>query len=117
MQPPRAPVFLARETYRRRRLIDALRLLPVIGLFMFLLPLVGGTGYVRSTAQSGFFIFAGWFVLIFATWLLGRLLARAPGAGDPLEAGSDPRDGEGPGAAGGSGVAGPAEDLPVPPAR
>ena len=105
MQPPRAPVFLARETYRRRRLIDALRLLPVIGMIVFLSPLVGGSGYQRATAQSGIFIFAGWFVLIGATWLLGRLLARAPGTGDPLEAAGDPRDGEAP------------EDLPVPPAR
>lgn len=92
MQPPRAPVFLARETYRRRRLIDGLRLLPVVGLLMFLSPLVGGAGYLRETALSGVFIFAGWFVLIVATWVLGRLLARAPGAGDPLEGLTDPRD-------------------------
>ncbi|MCB1347701.1 MAG: hypothetical protein KDK11_03300 [Maritimibacter sp.] len=115
MQPPRAPVFLARETYRRRRLIDALRLLPVIGVVMFLSPLVGGAGYVRATAVSGVFIFAGWFLLIVATWGLGRLLARSPGSGDPLETGGDGRefggrdlDGQGP--------AGPAAPPQVPPA-
>ncbi len=111
MQPPRAPVFLARETYRRRRLIDALRLLPFVGLFVFLSPLVGGSGYLRNTARSGLFIFAGWLVLIVACWGLGRLLARAPGTGDPLEPGGDPRDGDGQDAAGGF------EDPKAPPVR
>lgn len=85
MLPPRAPIFLARETYRRRRLIDALRFLPVVGLLLFLAPLVGGAGYLRSTAKSGVFLFAVWFGLIVAAWGLGRLLARAPAAGDPLD--------------------------------
>lgn len=85
MPPPRAPVFLARETYRRRRLIDALRVLPVIGLLLFLAPLVGGAGYLRSTAQSGVFLFAVWFGLIVAAWALGALLARVPSIGDPLD--------------------------------
>ena len=76
MLGPREPIFLARDTYRRRRLIDALRLLPVIGLLLFLAPLVGGAGYLRSTAFGGMFLFAAWFGLIFATWALGRLLAR-----------------------------------------
>ena len=90
MLPPRAPVFLARDTYRRRRLIDALRLLPVIGLLLFLSPLVGGARYLRSTAESGVFIFAVWFGLIVVAWGLGRLLARAPGGGDPLDPDTPP---------------------------
>ena len=82
MLPPREPMFLARDTYRRRRLIDALRLLPVIGLLLFLAPLVGGAGYVRSTAFSGMFVFAAWLGLILAAFVLVRLLAQsAPGGG------------------------------------
>ena len=87
MSPPREPIFLARETYRRRRLIDAVRLLPVVGLLLFLAPLIGGSDAARSTAVAGFFIFVVWFALIAATAVLVRLLARAPeGVGsDPLE--------------------------------
>ena len=85
MLPSREPIFLARETYRRRRLIDAIRLLPVVGLLVFLAPLVGGAGYLRATAASGLFVFAAWLILIVATWVLARLLARAPGAGDPFD--------------------------------
>ncbi len=90
MLPPREPMFLARDTYRRRRLVDALRLLPVIGLLLFLAPLVGGAGYVRSTALSGIFVFVAWFGLILATYVLVRLLARAPGGADPLDPDAHP---------------------------
>ena len=31
MKPPRAPLFLERETYRRRRIMDGARILPVAG--------------------------------------------------------------------------------------
>ena len=31
MTPPRQPPFLARKTYRRRRMMDAARMLPVLG--------------------------------------------------------------------------------------
>jgi len=92
MQPPRVPIFLARETYRRRRLIDALRFLPVVGLLLFFAPLVGGAGYLRSTAKSGEYLFVVWFGLIVAAWGLGRLRARAPGAGDPLDPDTALRD-------------------------
>jgi len=92
MPPPRARVFLARETYRRRRLIDAIRVLPVVGLLLFFAPLVGGTGYLRSTATSGVFLFTAWFGLIVAAWGLGRLLARTPGTGDPLDPDAALRD-------------------------
>ena len=90
MLAPREPIFVARETYRRRRLIDALRLLPVVGLSLFLSPLVGGAGYLRSTAQSGVFLFAVWFGLIVAAFALVRLLARVPGTGDPSDPANAP---------------------------
>ncbi|WP_281843506.1 hypothetical protein [Sinisalibacter aestuarii] len=87
MPSPREPIFLGRETYRRRRLIDAMRLLPVVGLLLFLAPLLGGgvTGY--GTASLGVFLFAAWFGLIVAAAVLVRILSRAPGgvAFDPLE--------------------------------
>lgn len=92
MAASREPIFLARETYRRRRLIDAVRLLPVAGVLLFFAPLVGGAGTVRSTATAGLFIFSVWFALIIATWALVRLLSRAPEG-----VGSDPLDPDRPG--------------------
>nr|WP_294614957.1 hypothetical protein [uncultured Roseovarius sp.] len=40
MSAERGPVFLARRTYRRRRLADGARLLPVIGTVLFFIPLL-----------------------------------------------------------------------------
>ena len=37
----RRPLFLARAVYRRRRLRDAARLLPVLGFFLLMLPAFG----------------------------------------------------------------------------
>jgi len=85
MVRPTEPVFLARETYRRRRVIDAAKLLPILGLTAFLLPLLGQG--LRRTAASGLYIFAIWLGLILAAALITRALSRGPdGVGaDPLE--------------------------------
>ncbi|GGD44147.1 hypothetical protein [Sinisalibacter lacisalsi] len=105
MAGPREPIFLGRETYRRRRLIDAMRLLPVAGALLFLLPLLGGGATPRSTALGGIYLFVAWFGLILAAALFVRALSRAPdGVGsDPLEPEAGPvseadesRDGPGP---------------------
>jgi hypothetical protein len=83
----REPIFLGRETYRRRRLIDTMRLLPMAGALFFLLPLLGGGEAGRSTALGGLYLFVAWFVIILAAAVLVRALAGAPGGvgSDPLE--------------------------------
>jgi len=95
---PPEPIFLARETYRRRRLIDAMRLLPVLGIGFFMVPMLDA-GH-RATAPGGIYVFAVWFLLIVAAAVLTRGLARgADGvSADPLEPGAPPS----PGAAGGT---------------
>ncbi len=87
MAPRREPIFLERETYRRRRLIDAVRLLPLVGVLLFLGPLLGSGAAPRSTALGGLYVFSTWLGLIALTALLVRWLARAPGGvgSDPLE--------------------------------
>ncbi len=80
MKAPREPLFLAQGRYRRRRLVDAARVLPFVGLFLFLVPVLwGGDGPVR-TAWGGAYVFAVWAGLIVAAAALSRFLAR--GAGD-----------------------------------
>lgn len=65
MRRPRRPLFLARAPYRRRRLRDAARLLPVLGLFLLLLPLLWTPeARVSLTAGDVIYFFAVWLILI-----------------------------------------------------
>ncbi|TKW68475.1 MAG: hypothetical protein DI616_00265 [Paracoccus denitrificans] len=59
--PPDRPIFLERAAYRRRRLQDAARLLPVVTLIALLVPV-----WLMPAALSG----AGGMVLLFALWTL-----------------------------------------------
>lgn len=79
MNTRRSLIFLERQSYRRRRLIDWIRVLPIIGLILWLVPLlwpVDGTGQV-STADAVVYLFAVWFVLVFIKGLSSWALARA----------------------------------------
>ncbi|MDO5606379.1 MAG: hypothetical protein Q4G25_14580 [Paracoccus sp. (in: a-proteobacteria)] len=75
--PPDRPIFLERAAYRRRRLADAARVLPVAVLAALLLPvwlapqMVSGAG-----GMIGFF--ALWLLVIIASALLHRRLGRIP---------------------------------------
>ncbi|WP_267138559.1 hypothetical protein [Anianabacter salinae] len=94
--PPRNPLFLERRSYRRRRIADAGRLLPVAGLFLFLVPVLWRpeTGGPAGTAASGVYLFAVWFGLIAGGALLSRALVRPedpPPAIRPPEAPQEPR--------------------------
>ena len=70
-----APVFLARETYRRRRLADAARLMPVLGSVLFVLPLLWRDDEA-STATGLIYIFSVWVLLIVLAAILSRRLNR-----------------------------------------
>jgi hypothetical protein len=76
MKKPAEPLFLARQGYRRRRLGDASRLLPVLGAALFVAPFVGTVAGGRTTAGVGLFLFAVWLALIVGAGLLGRALTR-----------------------------------------
>lgn len=65
----RPPLFLARALYRRRRLRDAARLLPVLGLVLLLLPILwtpNGTpdAPLRLTSGDVIYFFMVWVALI-----------------------------------------------------
>lgn len=88
MKAPRLALFVAPDAYRRRRLRDAARMLPVLGALLMLLPVLWGGGAAqppRSTAIDGLYLFAIWAVLILAARLM------APGLAE------EPQDGSGPG--------------------
>ncbi|HEY0213713.1 MAG TPA: hypothetical protein VGC40_09020 [Paenirhodobacter sp.] len=69
------PVFLARRSYRRRRIMDASRLLPVLGTLVLLLPVLWTPQPGPATAAV--WLFGGWAGLIAVTAGLARHLAPA----------------------------------------
>ena len=71
------PVFLARRSYRRRRKMDAARLLPIGGAVIFMLPVAWepASTPVPDTARGLVYIFASWVRLILAALILARGLA------------------------------------------
>jgi peptidoglycan/LPS O-acetylase OafA/YrhL len=63
----RPPLFLARAPYRRRRLRDAARLLPIVGAFLLFLPILWTPeGRVSLTAGDMVYFFLIWLLLILA---------------------------------------------------
>jgi hypothetical protein len=79
MRPPVSSVFLERQNYRRRRLIDLIKILPLIGMMLWLVPLlwpIDGKERV-SSADAMIYIFAIWFVLVIAKSIAARFLFRA----------------------------------------
>lgn len=88
MPAPLPPLFLRPATYRRRRLRDAARLLPALGLFLFLLPILWAPEqtFRRDTAPDGIYLFIIWAVLILLTLVISRSLAAPGEEADPDEA-------------------------------
>jgi hypothetical protein len=65
MRRPKRALFLARAPYRLRRLRDAARVLPVLGLFLLLLPLLWAPdARMALTAGDIIYFFGVWLVLI-----------------------------------------------------
>ena len=72
------PVFLEQHSYRRRRLTDAARLLPLLGAALFAVPLLwptaedAGTGIApMPTSVAITYLFSIWAALILANVLFG----------------------------------------------
>ncbi|MCB1333704.1 MAG: hypothetical protein KDK26_08640 [Roseivivax sp.] len=80
--PHRPPPFLERGTYIQRRVMDAARLLPLLGVFLLALPLLwpAGTEAAPATSRTLTYIFGVWTVLIVAAAFLAYRLGRGEGA-------------------------------------
>ncbi len=74
MNEPQEPLFLARRTYRQRRLMDAARLMPWLGILLFFLPLLWRDA---ATSTGLLYLFSVWLVLIAGSWILSRSLGRS----------------------------------------
>ena len=81
---PRPPIFLEKRGYRQRRMMDAVRLLPFLGLMLWMVPLLwpvpeslpdailepSEPTIAMSVALR--YLFGVWALLILATWALWR---------------------------------------------
>nr|WP_256500075.1 hypothetical protein [Limimaricola litoreus] len=72
----RRPVFLARASYRRRRLEDTARLAPLAAAFLWALPLLWPRGETPLSAVL-VYLFAAWALSVLASWALARALRRS----------------------------------------
>lgn len=76
---PDRPLFLERASFRRRRLSDAARVLPVLALLLILVPVWWVPDRVSFTGGA-IWLFGLWAMLIAAIWALHRALRRADAA-------------------------------------
>jgi hypothetical protein len=93
---PEARLFLERRSYRRRRVMDAVRMLPFACAVLWLVvPAMwqkgAAAGAQTSMSQALWYIFAIWLLAITAAFALWRRL-RLPEAGEEEPAVSDHPD-------------------------
>jgi hypothetical protein len=86
-------LFLTRRTYRKNRLQDAARLLPVLGIILFFGPVF----IIDDASRESGTTLADWLVYCFVVWMgliaLTMLVSRAlgePAAAAPDDGGSEP---------------------------
>ena len=77
--PP--PIFLQRASYRQRRMRDAAKLLPFLGMILWAIPLAWshGEGDDQVGTSGLIYVFGVWVLLIILTGLLAsRVTSDAP---------------------------------------
>lgn len=80
----KTPLFVERQTYRRRRLVDAARALPVLGGLLWLLPLLWSVPEQPTSASTGLiYVFSVWLGLPVIVGVLIRAMNRRAQATNP----------------------------------
>ncbi len=70
-------VFLERSTYRRRRLVDALRLLPLLGIGLWAVPLLwNAQAHETPMSHAILYVFGVWLILVVAAGLMAVRVGR-----------------------------------------
>ena len=88
MKAPQRSRFVERRAYRRRRMVDAARLLPIAGAALICLPLLwrGVEGEAAKTTHVMLFLFLLWGGLAIVSALISAFLG--PAADSETEPGS-----------------------------
>ena len=89
--PNRTSLFLARASYRQRRLRDAARMLPVIGVILWMIPLLwrADEATARGTGTAMVYIFVIWCLVIVAAGLIAVRMKPDETAGTPPPPGEE----------------------------
>lgn len=69
-QRPQTPIFLERVRYRQRRLRDAAQLVSVLGIILWMLPLLWSGKSLQSGPQTLVYVFVVWVLLIILAGVL-----------------------------------------------
>lgn len=72
-EPSRGPLFHGADIYRRRRIMDAARLLPALGTVFLMMPILWARDH--GTAIGAIYLFSVWFGLILAAAVISRRLS------------------------------------------
>jgi len=78
---PQAPTYLARRSYRQRRLRDAARMLPLLGTILWLFPLMAPR---PQTGATMIYVFGVWVILILLAAMLARRIRHEPDQAETL---------------------------------
>ncbi|UWR21074.1 hypothetical protein [Sulfitobacter sp. S190] len=91
----KTPLFLHRKSYRARRMIDALRVLPFVVLILWLVPLMwprgdaAQAGNATTMSQALSYVFVIWLLAICASALLWRRMKDPQDLDAPLRGEGD----------------------------
>ena len=77
--PHQGPTYLARKSYRQRRLRDAARILPFLGTILWVLPLAAT---LPGTGVTGLYLFGVWGILILLAAMLASRISHEPEQGE-----------------------------------
>jgi len=78
-QKQSAPQFLARASYRQRRLRDVAAMVPILGGLLLVVPLLWPRGAGESqTSSAMIYIFAVWVILIGVALFLSKAIRSDP---------------------------------------
>lgn len=82
---PQTRLFLERRSYRRRRMMDAVRILPLLcALLWLVVPLMwpndAGANAQTTLSSAIWYLFSVWLLAITATFALWRRIRRSDGA-------------------------------------
>ncbi|MCC5969353.1 MAG: hypothetical protein JJU15_05350 [Pararhodobacter sp.] len=86
MTLPRGPMFVERASYRRRRLMDGARILPMAGFALCMLPVLWTDAAGANVAAEAVYLFVLWCGLIVVAAVLARPLRSGLQRDAPLDA-------------------------------
>lgn len=75
MKDKSIPIFLERRSYRQRRLMDAARLLPVLGALLWMVPLLWPRSASDATTHQAAVSTSSAILYMFGVWIFLALMA------------------------------------------